>query len=256
MNDFWTAARYCDLLEKEISALARVVTGADLGQPAPSCPGWSLADVIRQTGEMFRWIEPMIRNQAQRKYGFGDVDLTGPATPDGYADWMIASGHALLAAVRAADPNHPLWSWGYEQTIRFWARRAYYNTAIHRADAELTLGRKPSFDDAVALDGIKEFLQILPYAADYSPRIAMLRGDGETLRLISPDSRWLITLTRHGYTWRREDGDAGIPADATIVAERAGDLLLFVWGRLGDPGLSMTGDRRLARTWTELSAFS
>jgi uncharacterized protein (TIGR03083 family) len=255
VDENWTAARYCDLMEEEITRLAAAAAGADLAQPAPTCPGWSLTDVIRQTGEMFRWIEPMIRNRARRVVGFRDVDLTGPATPDGHVDWMIDSGHELLRALRAADPDRPIWSWGYEQTVRFWARRAFYNTAIHRADVELALGGKPSFDVDVTIDGTEEFLQILPYAADHSPRIAMLRGRGETLRLVSPDSRWLITLTRKGYDWRREDDDAGRAADATVVAERPDDLLLFVWGRLGEPAVSVTGDRKLARTWTELSAF-
>lgn len=256
VNDQWTLTRYCDLLAEELTSMSRTVTDVDLRQPAPTCPGWSLADVVRQTGEMFRWIEPMVRDRAQHKYGFADVDLTGPATPEDQVDWMVASGQTLLSSLRSADPDRPLWSWSDEKTVRFWARRAYYNTCIHRADIELALGQKPSFCPGAPIDGTEEFLRILGHAADYSARIAMLRGNGETIRLTSPDISWFIVLNPHGYTWRRDDSGPGVNADTTIVAERADDLLLFVWGRLGEPSLSVTGDRRLAEMWTQLSAFN
>jgi len=256
VNEQWTVTRYCDLLVEEVDRLARVVAGADLTRPAPTCPGWTLADVVRQTGEMFRWIHPMVRDRTKRKYGYRDVDLTGPTDTAEYGDWMVASGQVLLDALRSADPDRPMWSWGYEQTVRFWARRVYYNTAVHRADAEIALELRPEFSPDVAVDGTDEFLQILPYAAAYSPRIAMLRGRGETLRLTSPGTSWFITLTPKGYTWRRDDGGAGDPTDTTIVTERPDDALLFVWGRLGSTGPHVTGDRRLAATWTELSAFN
>jgi hypothetical protein len=84
----------------------------------------------------------------------------------------------------------------------------------------------------------------------------MLRGRGETLRLTSPGAAWFITLTPGGYTWRRDAGTTDEPADVTVIAERPDDALLFIWGRLGASPPRMTGDRRLAETWTKLSAFN
>ncbi len=253
-NDQRTVSRYCDLMDTEIESIAELARHADLGLPAPTCPGWTLGDVVRQTGEMFRWIEPIVHGQANRQTGFHHLDISGPDSPAERIDWLVSTGRTLLTSLRAADPDRPMWTWGSEQTARFWARRAYFNTAIHRADLELALGELPSFPAGVAVDGVQEFLQILAYAAEVSPRIAMLRGKGEILRLLGPEVCWRIELNPRGYEWR-QTGGAG-PADTTITARRPDDLLLFVWGRVGEPRITITGDRRLARTWTELSAFN
>ena len=39
----WDHVRHCDALEAEAAAFAEIAAGADLEEPVPSCPGWSVA---------------------------------------------------------------------------------------------------------------------------------------------------------------------------------------------------------------------
>ncbi len=75
-------------------------------------------------------------------------------------------------------------------------------------DAELALGLEPHVRPDAAIVGTDEFLENLQYAGSYSPRIAMLRGSGETLRLTGPAASRFITLTSCGYSCRRGSGAA------------------------------------------------
>jgi hypothetical protein len=65
-----------------------------------------------------------------------------------------------------------VWAWGPDQHARFWSRRMLYETVVHHSDAELALGREPVIDRAVAVAGVDEFLENLPSASVWAPRVA------------------------------------------------------------------------------------
>ena len=50
--------RYCDEIAHQVGLLRSVVTsGADLSGTVPTCPDWSLEDLVRHMGGALRWVE-------------------------------------------------------------------------------------------------------------------------------------------------------------------------------------------------------
>lgn len=168
----------CTLLEDEVARLAGAMAAVGLATPVPSCPGWTVADLGLHLGTVHRWAEGLVRTRAQRRIGSsGDVLDEGPPGPE----WIREGGAALLATLRAADPDAPMWAWGPDRHVRFWSRRMLHETLVHRMDVELAGGCEPRVASPVAADAIDELLVNLPSAAHFSPGVRDLRGDGQRL---------------------------------------------------------------------------
>ena len=57
-----------------------------------------------------------------------------------------------------AAGDEPVWAFGRLAPASFWARRQSHETMVHRADAELAVGRDVVLDAGLAADGIDEWL--------------------------------------------------------------------------------------------------
>ena len=135
----------------------------------PTCPDWSLADLVRHTGTVHRWATRMVRDLAPQRLDPRSLDLGLPDDEAGYADWLASGARELVTTFGAADPDAAMWAWGADQHVRFWPRRMVHETTVHRADAELASGVQPRIDPATAADGIDELLDNLPTAAYFRP---------------------------------------------------------------------------------------
>lgn len=241
----------------ETARFAAVVKGADLATPVPGCPGWTLADLVKHAGSVQRWFSVLLHQRVQQPPRSRDVDLRLPAEQDGYPDWLAASATVAAEAFAATGPDVPMWAWGADQHARFWARRMLFETLLHRTDAESALGLKPVIDRALAVDGIDEFLVNLPSAVFFAPKVAELRGSGETIRFSATDGAgdgdWLVRLRPDGFGLETA---AGPQADVTVRGTAA-DLLLFLYGRLRADAevLTVDGDQDLITRWAANSAF-
>ncbi|HET7483007.1 MAG TPA: maleylpyruvate isomerase family mycothiol-dependent enzyme, partial [Actinomycetota bacterium] len=155
------------------------------------------------------------------------------------------------AIFSAADPEAPAWVWGSDKHTRFWSRRMVFETAIHRVDAEIALGVEPAVDPALSIDGIDEFLDNLPFASYFAPRVDLLRGTGERLRFVATDAgvEWTLTFSPEALEWdHSNDGDAHATVSGT-----ASDLLLYVYGR--SDRVAQSGDEAVLTLWRENSAI-
>lgn len=259
----WDHARHCDALEAEVAAFAEVAAGADLDEPVPSCPGWSVAELVRHLGAMHRWAGGTVRVSAPRRLSLRELGVSFPVVPGDHLPWFDEGAERLLEILRAADPDAPVWAWGVDQHARFWSRRMLFETAVHRADLEIACGLRPAVAAEAAADGMDELLANLDRAAAFAPKVENLRGDGEVLAFEAADlgSRWVFRLLPDHFEWSRHDGpdrgpDGGAAADATVRGG-ASDVFLFLWGRrkLGDPDLEFTGNDDLLVHWVENSAI-
>lgn len=182
----------------------------------------------------------------------------GLGQPEPSAPWVRSGGEKLVATLRSADPESPMWAWGADQRVRFWSRRQLHETLVHRMDVELALGHEPATSPApspaTASDGIDEFLANLAPAAYFSPKVKNLRGQGAALvfRATDEDRSWTARLHDDGFTV----GPGGPPATATLEAP-ALTLLLVLYRRqpLTTPGVTATGDAGLIEFWLENSAL-
>ncbi|MFJ4776583.1 maleylpyruvate isomerase family mycothiol-dependent enzyme [Streptomyces sp. NPDC088762] len=246
----------------ETARFVAVVKAADLTTPVPSCPGWTLADLTRHTGQVHRWFTDLLRRRIQQPPTSREVDLRLPEQPDDYPDWLSESAAEAAEMFTSTDPDAPMWAWGPDQHARFWIRRMLFETLVHRTDAELALGRTPHIDRALAADGIDEFLTNLPFASPFAPLTAELRGPDRTVRFscTDGDDDWLVRLRPDGFALVTDTTEAGTTeartADATVRGTAA-DLLLLLYGRLDrdSDAFHLEGDPDLLAHWFVHSAF-
>ena len=158
-----------------------------------------------------------------------------------------------MTALRAASPDQPTWAWGADQHACFWQRRLLHETVIHRADADLALGREPTIDANVAIDGVDEFLDNLPHAT-FSRVVKDLKGEGESLHLhcTDVDGEWLIKLNPTGFTWEHGHAKGDV-----AVRGAASDLLLLLYGRRKPQSehFQIFGDAALLNRWLACSSI-
>ncbi|MGW3041975.1 maleylpyruvate isomerase family mycothiol-dependent enzyme [Kitasatospora sp. NPDC001159] len=240
----------------ETARFVAAVQQADPILPVPSCPGWTLADLVRHAGSVQRWFTVLLRQRVQEPPRSRDVDLQLPERPEEYPAWLAEAAEQAAATFAQTDLDAPMWAWGADQHARFWVRRMLFETLVHRADAELALCLAPEIEPTLAADGVDEFLTNLPFAAFFAPKTAELRGDDRTIRFSRTDGAgtWLVRLRPDGLGLTPDDSDA--TADATVQATAA-DLLLLLYGRLDRTAASVTlsGDEELLALWFANSAF-
>ncbi|MBA2896668.1 maleylpyruvate isomerase family mycothiol-dependent enzyme [Nonomuraea soli] len=242
---------YLEAVEAEVAAVSRLLAGADAETQVPTCPGWTIRDLIVHLGGTHRWVTHIVATGATERVPYRQV-VTEPSPSDDLVEWLGSGARELLAALGQADPDAPVWAWGEDRHQRFWPRRMLHETMIHRADLEIALGLSPEFDPAHAVDGIDEFFANLPHARSIAPRLERLTSSGEVVHLHATDveGEWLVTLPPAGYAWSRGHGKG----DAALRGP-VSDLLLVVYGRRSPDTLTVFGDRELLERWITTTAL-
>jgi uncharacterized protein (TIGR03083 family) len=220
-------------------ARLRDVAGNDLTASVPSCPGWTVTELVRHVGEVY-----LHKVECIRLLRFPD-----PWPPDFSAEEPIALLDRAYAALTADFTGHlptdPAATWFQpDQTVGFWIRRMAQETVIHRIDAELAL-REPSAPIPVdlAVDGVDEVLRMfLAYMSRRWPDgfgTALKEASGRSVRLVTDAESWLVTSKPEGI----DVNDVASPAvAAATVRGTAETLLRWLWARGGDDAMSVEGD--------------
>lgn len=248
-------AAYCDALEREVARFTALVRDVDPATPVPSCPGWDVGKMTKHLGTAHRWSRSLVENRRTEAMDTRSLDLGLPADRADYPGWLQQGGEALVATLRAADPDEPVWAWGADQHARFWSRRMLFETLLHGVDAELALGRAPDIDAALAVDGINELLENLDHVPGFTERFAALGFDGESVHLHSTDAEgeWMVTLGTGDFGWEHGHGKGTV-----AVRGSAADLLLLVYHRrhVDDDGrYACFGDTAVLGRWLESTAL-
>jgi uncharacterized protein (TIGR03083 family) len=241
--------RHCTEIVNQTELLTTELKDADLRAPVPSCPGWSLGNLVRHIGGGHRWVEQIVRTRAT---GFLPDDqvrrLDGDDTADLPAGWLVEGATRLAETLRATGPNTTIWAPPPYRTTAFWARRFAHETLVHRADATLAAGTEFAVADDVVLDAIDEWMELdaLPQHFDATPRKRELLGPGRALAFEATDAGWFVDLTGDVITSRRGPGPAAVTVRATLT-----DLLLVLYRRkaVPDAGIEVVGDHALLDLW-------
>ena len=253
MADALSHEWFTDRVLDETDRLAWIADGADPAAPVPTCPGWTMAKLIKHTGTIHRWATEIVTTRASERIDGRSLDLGLPEKESDYAGWLTDGAAPLMSALRAAGPDAAMWGWGAVPTAGWWARRMLHETTVHRADAELANGVTPEIDPVAAADGIDEFLANLPGANRPKPHLAELpAGQSLHLHATDADGEWLIRFTGTGIETERGHAKA-----ATAVRGPVTRLLLFAYGRIpgDDERLTVFGDEGLLATWQEKTAL-
>ncbi len=242
--------------ERSVAFRTAVVSAPSLEVQVPTCPEWTLLDLVQHLGKGHR------RGAATVAAGPADAPPAetasegAPAAPrerEALLAWSAESTEQLLSALRESGPDRGCWTWwgGSQspQTCGAVARHQLQEVAVHTYDAQITLGAAQPLPDEAALDGVDEFLSTCcagtdawphePSAVDYhategrSWRLWLFADGARTTHARTPGT---MPATAAG-----QDPDV---ADASLRGT-ASELVLALYGRIPVDSLQLDGDRRL-----------
>jgi uncharacterized protein (TIGR03083 family) len=247
--------RWYDEIEASTETLAGLVHGADLTRQVPTCPEWTLRQLATHTGRAHRWAAEIVGTRSAEFIPFRQVpDGRIPDDPALHAPWLRGGAALLIGAVREAG-SEPVWTFDGPQPASFWARRMAHETAVHRADAQITAGREPEFDADLAADAIDEWLGFMSGIGASDPRVDAL-PDGAVLHVHvtddGVDGEWLVRREANSVSVESGHGKGDV-----VVRGPAGRVLLVLLRRVqpDDPQVEVLGDAALLTGWLAGTPF-
>ncbi|MFJ9458412.1 maleylpyruvate isomerase family mycothiol-dependent enzyme [Kitasatospora sp. NPDC101447] len=244
--------------ERSTAFRATVAAAPGLDAPVPSCPGWTLFDLVKHLGGGDRFWAAIVgagpADAPPAEAAAARAALELPREREALLAWLDASTQLLLDALREAGPESGCWTWWpasqSPQTSGGVARHRVQESAVHTYDAQLAGGDPQPLPVELALDGVEEFLFTVcatPSAWPHKPTAFDFHA-------------------AEGLSWRLTvDGDGaritGIPAPAATAGEdaagasvhgTASELVLYLYDRIKAESLRVDGDAGLLdllRAW-------
>jgi uncharacterized protein (TIGR03083 family) len=238
-------------LVAENRRLGESLRTADSETPVPTCPGWTLRQLLTHVGRGHRWAAMIVRERADARVDIRTVpDGKPPADADAAVSWLDDSARLLLDAVAATGAEVPVWTFTGPKPAEWWVRRRLHEAVVHRADAAIALGVPYDVEAELAADGVSEWLDLL--SARHVPDAGPALPDGATLHLHATDDglaahgEWLVRSEGGRLVWEHGHGKG-----AVAVRGSAADILQAVMRRIpaDDPRLQVLGDESAWRTW-------
>lgn len=224
---------YIEAIERESSALGAAAERASDAE-VPSCPGWSMVDLVLHTGGVHRFWNEIVERRLQ---GYRETSRSEKPPRDEAVGWFREGAEQLVATLTAADPEERVWTWAAQKNVAFVRRRMAHETAVHRWDAESAAGDPGPLEAALAADGVDEFLDVF-VPAQRQPFERM--GESLHLHRIDGDGEWLVRFNPDGVSVQRSHAKGSV-----AVRAPASELLLLLWRRVGIEDVEVFGDRSL-----------
>jgi len=249
--------RYYTELAAQTARIAEVLHGTDPAQTVPTCPEWTVLDLVRHVGVAERWPAMIIERRSMDLIRQSETDDTEPPErPDARSAWLRAGAERLARAVQEHGPDAAIWTWSFDKTARFWLRRITHDILIHRVDAESVTGAQTPIAPDLAADSVSDHLDTLSVLSGPTSEghpMNALRGTGETLHLHATDhegGEWLIRREPTGIVWESGHGKGDVAVRGT-----AQDLLLLIHRRITPDAVEVLGDDALLAHWLDNSRF-
>ncbi|WP_406131223.1 maleylpyruvate isomerase family mycothiol-dependent enzyme [Streptomyces sp. NBC_00989] len=234
--------------ERSVAFRAAVASAPSLDVQVPTCPEWTLRDLVQHLGGVHRsWAAIVAAGPADAR-----PDVSVPEAPrerTALLAWSAESTDQLLRALREFGPERGCWTWWggsrSPQTSGAVARHQVQEAMVHTYDAQLTLGAPQSLPDEAALDGVDEFLSTCCAGTDPWPHepaaVEYHATEGRSWRLsLSADGARVTELPAPAA----DSGEAPDPVGATLRGT-AGELVLALYARIPVNSLKVDGDPRL-----------
>lgn len=222
-------ARHLEGLRGAMVAFVRYADRAGQAAPVPTCPGWTVRDLVEHQGDSHRTAAALLRGEEPVRARIGGAEPV---------EWLRDGVIELVEAITRApgDVRAPVFLDDAPAPREFWARRACHQTTLHAVDAlAASLGRCPDpretwIEADLAVDGIDELLG--GFLAQ--PRSRMRCAEDAVL-VVAPDDApdsWLVLLgpgpaVTHRLSGRRLD----VPSADWELGGHAVDLYLALWDR-------------------------
>jgi uncharacterized protein (TIGR03083 family) len=232
---------FLDEIRREIDRFYATANDADPALGVPTCPGWSIADLVWHLGEVHWFWAAIIETRATSPDG---VEADKPARPSAYNDlltWGRSCADRMLDLLASSGDDVAVWTWALEatdHTVGFIRRHQVQEVATHRWDLQnaATTTTPDPIEKESASDSIDEMLAVsLPWS-------------------VNPDKPMLGTVHLHctdteGEWFVHPDGRVeAIHAKGDVaIRGTASDLLLALYKRVGLDAVELIGNDALAR---------
>lgn len=214
-------ARYAGWLES--------VASGDHNRPVPACPGWTVGEVLRHLGVVFRVVRRWIQE------GRRPSDVASEPVDGDLDAWYSHSWRDLFNVLASQPYTTQVATWSpWEDTLGFWRRRMTHEASIHALDVLAAVpGHATPWtaSDALASDGIDEALRLW-----LGTRLGRcVGGSGQVIRVEASQQSWTVGLHPSivEFHHRARSADAR-------VSGRAEELYAWLWGRTDD--VTIDGD--------------
>ncbi|MTD16042.1 maleylpyruvate isomerase family mycothiol-dependent enzyme [Nakamurella sp. YIM 132087] len=242
----------------EAGELADHAIAAGPDAPVPSCPEWTVSDLLGHQGMVHRWAAGNLTQAPVSDHAALEQESAAgiPTDPEEQPGWLRSGAADLADVLRSVPEDVPAMVFlrNAPGPRTFWARRQLHETTVHRVDAlAARLGTLPTtaqaaIDTDVAVDGLDELLTgFLP-----RPR-AKLRSDVPLTVAVLPtdaDVAWTVRVSTDPAV---VTSGAPAEADATVTGTAA-SLYLGLWNR-GDE-IAQTGPADAIGLWRSLFRVS
>lgn len=210
---------HVDQIARSSERIAELITAENSNAKVPSCPEWTLLDLVAHIGEVQHFWANCIREGNANAPWQGEI--AKPDSPRNAGDWLRTKTRLLIEAINSTPGDSPCWTWWDEPlTALAVARHQVQEAEVHRWDAELAVASPTPIPVEIAIDGIPEFLLVH-------------RGAIQKLKL--PHIQF--SATDSADNWHVNEGEA----DTIAISGTASDLVLFLFGRRPLDKLSAIG---------------
>ncbi|MEP6650756.1 MAG: maleylpyruvate isomerase family mycothiol-dependent enzyme [Lapillicoccus sp.] len=207
---------------------------AGLGAAVPTCPGWTVRDLVAHQGMVHRWAAGCLRGERDDE-GTAEIEREGLAAPD-LLVWLDEGAKDLLATLAFAPADPDIWfflpdSPGPRQG---WARRQCHETTIHAVDAMAAArGATPPAADTwihagLAADGVDELL--MGFVARRRTGLDLDEPRTVAVRTTDTGQAWTMRVGEGRTTSHVGEPEAG-ETDVVEISGTAAQVYLALWNR-------------------------
>ncbi|WP_176611266.1 maleylpyruvate isomerase family mycothiol-dependent enzyme [Actinomadura sp. WMMB 499] len=247
------ASAYLKSVVEQTSTFAGWVDGRDAAAPVPTCPKWTLADLVDHVGATQRMVTMLVGERMTEPSRAFAGYAPAPADPAGWGAWLTGGAAEAKRAFDSVADDTPVWDpSGADAGVPFWSRRLFGEVCVHRADAAAALGTRFELEPEAAVAAVEDWLDTMTSAGYWENRpdfADAMRGDGQTLHFHATDApgEWVARREPDRVVLERTHTKADV-----AVRGPATDLLLVLSRRRpldAAPALEVFGDRALLEHW-------
>ncbi|GIF72548.1 maleylpyruvate isomerase family mycothiol-dependent enzyme [Asanoa siamensis] len=246
---------YATAVVAQTSTFADWVHGKDPSTRVPTCPEWTLADLVDHVGSTQRMIAMLVGEKMTEPSAAFARYVPGPTDSEQWRAWLTEGAAEAQRAFDSVDADTPVWDpSGAADGVAFWSRRLFGEASVHRADAAAALDERYDLAPEHAVEAVEDWLDTMTsrgYWENKPEFAAAMRGNGQTLHFHATDAtgEWLARREPDMVALERTHATADV-----TVRGPATDLLLVLSRRqplAAASSLEIDGDRALLDRWID-----
>lgn len=232
--------RLLEAMGQEVVLLAETARSAHPELPVRTCPGWTVEDVVRHVGSIYRVALAWLVNGERPRSWQRD-----PAPGQTAAAYLREGFNGLAAELERHDPavRAATW-WPADETYGFWCRRMAHDTTMHRVDVQEAAGRESApIDDDVAADGVDEVLAL--WFAHRLPLLGLAGTREGSVAVRVEGHTWIARAGPEETTaWRcsAETAEREAQHAGAVVSGSPSLVYRWLWGRERLGAVHVDGD--------------